>query len=168
MVSRGVVTSVDDSKKLQEMQCSSFADETLEGVEHFQPYGFTSVPLPEAEAVLIFPQGNRDHAVSVVVDDRRYRLKGLQGGEVALYTDEGDKIHIKRGGTIEVSAATKVEIKSPAIELGSDSLEKLVKGDSFKTLFNSHTHIGNKGYDTSIPTQQLVDATHLSSVSKTK
>jgi len=167
MVSRGVVNSVDDAKKLQEMQCEGLSEETLEEVEHFQPYGFTSVPLPDAEAVLVFPQGNRDHAISVVVDDRRYRLKSLEGGEVALYTDEGDKIHIKRGGTIEISAATKVEIKSPAIELGSASLEKLVKGDSFKTLFNTHTHVGNKGYNTSPPTTPMSDV-QLSQISKTE
>ena len=55
--------------------------------------------------------------IVVAVDDRRYRLRSLQQGEVAIYTDEGDKIVLKRGGTIEVTAATKLRVVSPLVEI---------------------------------------------------
>ena len=42
-------------------------------------------------------------------DDRRYRID-LADGEVALYTDEGDYIHLKRDGVIAVKAGSRVEI----------------------------------------------------------
>lgn len=124
MVSRAVVRLVDDSMKMQLAQISLLADEVREGVEHFQPYGFTFVPKAGAEAVVVFPQGNREHGIIVQVSDRRYRLVGLAEGEVALYTDEGDKIHFQRGRkihvetlTLEISAETKVEIISPLVTM---------------------------------------------------
>ena len=91
VVSRAVVKRVDDSKKRQIVQAGLLEGETREGLEHYQPYGFTSVPHAGAEGVALFAGGERDHGLLVAVDDRRYRLTGLENGEVALYTDEGDK-----------------------------------------------------------------------------
>lgn len=57
-----------------------------------------------------------------MVADRRYRLKGLESGEVAIYTDEGDKVHLKRGkvidietGTLNIKAAVAVNFDTPQI-----------------------------------------------------
>lgn len=117
MVARAVVGLVNDGTQLQGLQVSLLADEVRDDVERFQDYGFTSHPHPGAEAVAVCVAGNRDHALVVAVDDRRYRLTGLAAGEVAIYTDQGDKIVLKRGGTIEVTAATKVRIVAPLVEM---------------------------------------------------
>jgi phage baseplate assembly protein V len=132
LVSRAVVALVDDSKRIQDVQLSVLKGETREGVERFQEYGFTSVPHPGAEAVVLFPGGSRDHGLCVAVDDRRYRLKGLEDGEVAIYTDEGDKITIKRGGMIEISCATKAIIKAPLIDLTSPTTDAEVRGTTYR------------------------------------
>ncbi|MNN70592.1 Bacteriophage Mu Gp45 protein [compost metagenome] len=57
------------------------------------------------------------------VADRQFRLQGLESGEVALYTDEGDFLHFKRGRVIEletltlkVKAETAVEFDTPLIK----------------------------------------------------
>lgn len=107
MVARCVVAGVNDMLRQQTVQIRLLADEAKGGVEHFQPYGFTSVPLPGAEGIALFLGGGRDHGVVIVVGDRRYRLKGLQDGEVALYTDEdqtgpGHHLVLKRGNRIEI------------------------------------------------------------------
>lgn len=111
MISRAVVALVKDAFKMQELQIKGFAGETMEGVERFQQYGFTSVPHPGAEAVVLSIGGNRSHPVVIAVDDRRYRLKALEGGEVALYDDQDQKIHIKRSG-IEINSIFEVKLKS--------------------------------------------------------
>lgn len=116
MVSRAVVLLAKDSTSLQTLQVSLLADEVRSDVERFQNYGFSSHPHPGAEAVAVSVGGSRDHVLVIAVDDRRYRLASLAEGEVAIYTDEGDSIVIKRGGTIEVTAATKVRIVSPLVE----------------------------------------------------
>jgi len=106
MVGRAVLELVDDGKPLQAVQLSLLADEVRSNVERIQQYGFTSHPHPGAEGVALAVGGSRDHLVVVAVDDRRYRLRGLAQGEVAIYTDEGDQVVIRRGGVIEVTAST--------------------------------------------------------------
>ena len=85
----------------------------LQDRELFQHYGFTSRPLAGAEAVIV---RNGDIYISVAEDDRRYRL-AVAAGEVALYSDEGDKIVLKRGRNIEITSGTKVKITAPATEI---------------------------------------------------
>ena len=85
----------------------------LQDRELFQHYGFTSRPLAGSEAVIV---RNGDIYISVAEDDRRYRL-AVASGEVALYSDEGDKIVLKRGRNIEITAGTKVKITAPATEI---------------------------------------------------
>jgi phage baseplate assembly protein V len=109
MISRAVVALVHDARKLQEVQITGFAGETIDGAERVQQYGFTSVPHAGAEAILLSIGGNRSHPVVIAVDDRRYRLTALEGGEVALYDDQDQKIHIKRDG-IEISSPFEVKL----------------------------------------------------------
>lgn len=110
-VSRGVIKKVNDDPKMQEMQVKMLKDETYSDLERFCEYGFTSVPLKDAESIVICIGGSRDHSVIIKTDDRRYRLKNLEGGEVALYTDEGDKIHFKRDKTINIKSGNKLIVE---------------------------------------------------------
>lgn len=116
MISRAVISAVLDDKGIQKLKISLLADEEHNNVERIQQYGFSSNPLPGSEAVALFIGGGRDHGVVIAVDDKRYRLKNLASGEVALYTDEGDKIHFKRGGKIEIIASTEVKAQAPTIK----------------------------------------------------
>lgn len=104
MVARGVLKMTNDTGGLQTAQISLLEDELRDKVERVQDYGFTSNPLPGAEAITLFVGGNRDHGLIIKIDDRRYRLKAFKGGEVAMYTDEGDFIHMKRDRNIEVKS----------------------------------------------------------------
>lgn len=122
LVARAVVTLVNDAAKMQTLQLGLLAEETLDGAEHWQPYGFTYKPHAGAEALVLAVGGHRAHSVVIACADRRYRLASLEDGEVALYSDEGDKVHLKRGRVIEVvtetlniSASTAVNFDTPVI-----------------------------------------------------
>lgn len=103
---RGTVVLGDAVKKMQTLQMRLYADEVKDGLEHFEPYGFTSNPLAGAEGLAAFLGGDRSHGVVLVVADRRYRIQSMAPGEVAIYTDEGDKIHFKRGRIIDIETQT--------------------------------------------------------------
>ena len=160
-IARGVIESINDDEGMQTAKINLLFGENRDKVERFQNYGFTSKPFADAEAVVVFPGGNREHGLIIAVDDRKFRLKGLADGEVAMYTDEGDKITLKRGGTIEIEGSSKVIVKSPLVELGTGTLEKVLNGETFQTYFNTHTHTGNAGVSTGPPEVQSVPA-HLS------
>lgn len=108
MITRAVVTGVNAAKKCQALQVELMADEPKDDVEHLEPYGFTSSPHLDAEAIALFPDGDRSHGIIIMVSDRRYRVTGLKNGEVCLYTDEGDMIKMKRGRTIEITTENYV------------------------------------------------------------
>jgi len=114
LLARSVVTMVNDALKVQGLQITVLSGEVAQ-VQRFQEYGFTSVPLPGAEAVVAALAGVRSHLVAIAVDDGRYRLKSLQKGEVALYTDEGDVIQFKRGKVIEIVSGGTVKVTAPQV-----------------------------------------------------
>lgn len=166
IIARAVLDAVDDSGNMQVIKVGVLAGEDRDDVENFQEYGFTSVALPGAEALIVCPQGNREHMIAVKIGDRTVRLKGLKKGEVAMYTDEGDKIHLKRGGIIEiiganevnietinatVKASIKAKVDAPLVEIGDSGLESILNGETFQTTYNSHVHVGNLGVGTGPP-----------------
>jgi phage baseplate assembly protein V len=103
MIGRAVVAAIDDDKMLQTLQIELLDEETQDGVEHFQPYGFSARAQAGAEAIAASVGGLRSHAVVLAVADRRYRMKGLQEGEVALYDDLGQSVLLGRDGIVVTS-----------------------------------------------------------------
>jgi phage baseplate assembly protein V len=107
------------------------SNETKDDIEHFEPYGFTSNPKGGAEVLVIYLGGNRSHAIAAVAADRRFRLQNLEAGEVALYTDEGTSVVLKRGKIVEVTcdeyrltcktltidATDSIKVTSPSVDV---------------------------------------------------
>lgn len=98
---RGVLTLVNSSSAVQLIQGDGLATEKLQDVELFQHYGLTSNPPPGSMAVVLPVGGKTSHGIVIATEHGSYRLKALKTGEVALYTDEGAKIVLKRGRLIE-------------------------------------------------------------------
>lgn len=154
LAGRAVLTLIDDATKMQGVQVRLLDGEACDRVDRLQQYGFTSVPHPGAEGIYLALGGSRDHGVVIVADDRRYRLKNLAGGEVAMYSDEGDSIVFKRGRTIEVTTQT-LELASPTVNMtGSLNVAGniIAQGDiadhgnksmlGMREVYNAHTHPG--------------------------
>ena len=121
---RAIVSRVDDTLAGQGLQLRGLKDEAPE-VEHLLPYGFTSVPLTPsadgtgAEALVLFLGGSRSGGIAIAVGDRRYRLTGLPDGEVAIYDDLGQKVHLTR---------TKIVVEAPLVEIGSGAVLTAANG----------------------------------------
>lgn len=135
MVGRVVLKSVSEAMKVQ---ASILSEEVRDDMELVQHYGFSSRPKEGAEGVSIFVSGNRDHGLIIATKDKQYEIP-LESGEVALWTDEGDAIHLKRGKIISVKAQSKLEIECPEVTIsGKLTVTGEVQGNG-KSL-STHTH----------------------------
>lgn len=155
-IARGTLEKVSDTPRMQEVDVKLAHGEPANGVELFMPFGLTYVAQPptteggkkrKAEVVLVFPTGARSHPIALMVGDRRYRLKGLQNGEVALHDDQGQKVHITRAG-IEVSVPEGKTVKHTAggvsMTLSKDGLD-VVNGyikHNGRRIDATHVHTG--------------------------
>ncbi|MDE2442439.1 MAG: phage baseplate assembly protein, partial [Betaproteobacteria bacterium] len=96
LLARGSVAAADGARKMRTLQLRLLAGETKDAVEHFEPYGFSAEPHAGAEALAAFFDGDRSHGVCLVVADRRYRIRNMMAGEVAIFDDLGQKVHLTR------------------------------------------------------------------------
>ncbi len=101
---RGVVDVINDARLMQELQFRALDREVLDGVEHWQPYGFTYHPLPGGEVLYICPLGDRSHVIAIAVADRKFRPKNSEPGEVVIYDDLGKSIRMARNGDVHITA----------------------------------------------------------------
>jgi phage baseplate assembly protein V len=181
LLGRGVVKLINDAGGRQLLQVSILADEVRAEVERFQNYGITSFPFEGAEVVTASVGGSRDHTIVLVVDDRRYRLQGLEQGEVALYDDQGQKIHLKRNKEIEITgcdtlkatctvsatvtapqltiiATTKVTMTTPRLEVSGDIIAtgNVADAGGTKTMAAMRTTFNTHHHSTGpAPTEQM-------------
>jgi phage gp45-like len=118
---RSTVSSVDDTKLMQEMAGNFLKGESRKAFESPQNYGFTSVvrdamkgadgQIQEcAEAFISFLGGNRSFPVCTVMDDRRFRLKNLAKGDVAIFDYLQHQLHFNNDGVF-LTGRTDKKIK---------------------------------------------------------
>ncbi|ENQ5775134.1 phage baseplate assembly protein V [Salmonella enterica] len=98
--------ATDSEAAVQRIQAQGIGNENLQGVELFQHYGFTSHPQPGTMGIVLPLGGVSSHGIVIATEHGAYRLKSLKPGEVALYTDEGAKIVLRRGKLIEADCET--------------------------------------------------------------
>lgn len=171
---RGVLNLVDSSGPVQLVHVEGLSNEPLPDVELFQHYGYTSNPPADTMAIILPIGGKTSHSIIVATEHGSYRLKNLETGEVAIYTDEGDSIILKRGHVIEVTtqtfrvnASTAIELNAPtitgnasaSIELNTPTVaasadvtaQGEIRDHGSKTMsgmrgvFNGHTHTDPQG-----------------------
>ncbi|MCA8183836.1 phage baseplate assembly protein V [Burkholderia vietnamiensis] len=121
---RAVISLCASDTPVQLAQVDGLAGETTPDVEVFQHYGMTSNPPAGSMAVVIPLGGKTSHGVIVATEHASYRIQGLQRGEVALYTDEGDSIVFRRGRiidigteTLNIKATKQVNIDTPDVNV---------------------------------------------------
>lgn len=81
------------------LQLSGKAKTVRDQVHHAQPYGFTAHANPGAEHVTLQLDADAAQSLCIVVADRRY-VMSLAQGEVAIHDDQGQHVHLTRGGIV--------------------------------------------------------------------
>lgn len=159
---RGVLTRVNSTGPAQTIQGKGLGSEQLQDMELFQHYGFTSNPLPGTMAVVLPINGKTSHGIVIATEHGRYRLKELKPGEVALYTDEGCNIVLKRGKIIEancddfivnaknkysvntadydVNATNKANFDTPLLKATNDIADGTSTLNKVRETYDDHEH----------------------------
>ena len=159
MIVRSLITSTTGEDGEIRLEVNMLAGETRDDIENIQQYGVSSRPKPGAQSLIICIGGSRDHSVSIATKGMSENMViELKEDEVALHTDEGDKIHLKNGNIIElktkifnITATDSVNIDTPQITSTGEISDSVGNLSSLRNNFNKHTHIGNLGAPTSPP-----------------
>lgn len=177
MVRVGIVTGSDDAGPAQVLQLK-FSD--LEQRDHTRVinlHGFTSRPMANTNAVVLFLTGDRSQGLVLGTNHQNQRMRDLKEGEVAVYDDKKRRMYFTRDGVVLDGAVDDINVKTDTnvvvtvkqeIHLLGDgeTLRRLVT-DVFQGLFNNHTHGGIEpgGGTTGVPTSPLTDA-HLTGATR--
>lgn len=160
MIARGRLTAIDDSEGMQFAQVSLLRNEAKARVERFQQYGFSANAPAGSEAVVLFVGGGRDHGIIMSIENRKSRIRGQAPGEVAMYSDEGDYIVLKRGNQIELGTdrliiraeveiiieAPKITVRAPEIAIeGTINLQGDLHASGTMTAQTMYAPSGNVG-----------------------
>jgi phage baseplate assembly protein V len=109
---RGVITLVQAAGAVQIVQADGLSGELVQDIELFQHYGYTSNPPRGTMAVIVPVGGKTSHGIVIATEHGTYRLKNLASGEVALYDDQGQKIHITRNGIVVDGGGKPVTVQN--------------------------------------------------------
>jgi phage baseplate assembly protein V len=124
LVRRAVVRAVDDAGGRQTVQAEGLAGDLRDQREHFQPYGFSGHALPGAECLMLSVGGGAGHTVVIGVEDRRYRLAATQPGEVALYDDQGQVVHLTRDGIV-IRSSNPITVEGQVVTVRATELARI-------------------------------------------
>lgn len=135
LVSRAVVSVVNDAYARQNLQLRLQSEEVADDVERFQNYGHYSVP-KAGEAIVVSVGGKRSHLVALVVDDKSVRPAGLIAGDSVLYHLEGHQLRLTENGEAILSCK-KFTIETDTLDCSAQQ----ITFDSPQTTFTGDVDI---------------------------
>jgi phage baseplate assembly protein V len=110
------ITATDDSGPVHKVQSRNpTTPEIFPSLNVIQQFGLSSHAPVGSDAVALFIGGDRSNGLIVATNNQTFRLRNLNAGEVALYSQWGDTITIKQGNTISVTSKGTVEVEAPSV-----------------------------------------------------
>lgn len=104
VVRRATIGTLNVAGALQTLQAKLTADDVDDGVEYFEPFGFTSGPVAGSEGLVLRVGGERGHSVAILFGNRTLRPSGVLQGEACMYNALGDTVTVRSTGLIHVGA----------------------------------------------------------------
>lgn len=116
LIAIGIAKLFYPDRALQEVKVRIRQDEVRDGLEQALPYGFAHLPHEGAEALSVFPGGDKGFGLVISVYDRRYRMQLSAVGDVALYDHRGQYVHLSDAGVI-LKSDKVVKVDAPKTEI---------------------------------------------------
>lgn len=118
MIRKGTVQSVDDTGDVQ-MVTVKTSEGALYTAEVHQLFGHASVAPVDGCTAMLFCIGGDPANMVALLTNPSSRFGGQAQGESVLYDDAGNRVAIRSGGTIQILAATLVQIDVPSVAITS-------------------------------------------------
>ena len=109
-IQRGVVTSSNDKGGSQTYDLTVLRNHRRSGVEVLQFWGVSTRPPSGSVSLLFAVGGDHGDVVAIPAAHPSQRLGNLKEGEVALYTTDGSRVHVKADGKIDVVSTKEVSV----------------------------------------------------------
>ncbi|WP_297572562.1 phage baseplate assembly protein V [uncultured Deefgea sp.] len=170
---RGRIVGVKNAGAVMLVQGEGLSGEKLLDAELFQQFGFTSMP-PEGTMLVSLPIGGKtSHSIVVATEHGTYRLKFLENGEAAMYSQEGAYVAIRKGRVVEVdcvryvvNASEEVVFNTPKVHATAQILADGEITDlaatggksmsNMRSVYNGHDHKENDAKGNTNKPNQLV------------
>jgi len=144
-VRTGLVRATRADGPVQLLQIEVSGLETKDNVINPGWWGIISRPHPGAQVAVLVPGGNSPGGIVVASGDQRYKF-ALEEGEVALFDDLGQSIHLTRNGIVINGGGKTVTVKNaPKTRIEGDLMvtgEIAARADSSPIRLSTHKHGG--------------------------
>lgn len=110
LTTRGVVVAVHDDGQVQMVDVQTHAGVIRQGVEVMTPYGLISHPPAEGSIVALLAMGGDQGDMVALPAGRPASRFAAFESEVGLCDAQGNRVHLRQGGVVEVHAAAKVAV----------------------------------------------------------
>ncbi|EPL5250029.1 MULTISPECIES: phage baseplate assembly protein V [Klebsiella] len=173
---RGRLTRVKSDLSIQQVQVNGLAGEKLQDAELFQHFGFTSCPPAGTQCIVLPIGGQTSHSIIIATENGAYRLQ-VASGEMAIYSDEGAYVHIKKGRIVEtecdeylvktkkytvqaedydVTATTGANFETPLLKASDQLADGKSTLEAIRETYDDHDHDhGGDAGTTDKPNQQM-------------
>lgn len=118
------ILATDDTGPIHRVQVNlNGSPEMIDQLAVMQHYGLNTHAPIGSDATAMFIAGQRSNAVIVATNNQKARLRNLQPGEVAVYTDEGDNLHFARQQAATLTAGNSFTATTKAATIkGTDTV----------------------------------------------
>lgn len=120
------ILATDDTGPIHQVQVNlNGSPEIIDQLPVMQHYGLNAHAPIGSDATAMFIAGQRSNPVIVATNNQKARLRNLQPGEVALFTDEGDNLKFGRNQAATLTAGNSFGITTKAATIAGTDTVKL-------------------------------------------
>lgn len=146
----GSVKISDDTQTVLRSQVGVGPLEIQDNTPMLQHYGFSSVPPPGADCVLVYIGGDRSQGIGIASGNQLTRPKGKQPGETVIYNGAGMSVYLSNAGIVINSGGMPVTLNGDLRVTGEVTRGY---GTAASATLGHHTHTSTTaGSQTSAPT----------------
>ncbi len=116
----GKVVLIKDGKT-QKLQIKTLGGDVIDNAAFLEPYGLTAKPRKEGSLSLVLTvAGEATNTVVLTIHNRELRFKGLKEGEVCLYDEFDNYVHLQKDGNLAINTPNKLSGKCKTLDLTAE------------------------------------------------